>query len=206
MISIIDYNLGNLRSIAGALRHIDVDHEITNDSAKIARSKGLILPGVGAFSQGMKNLKILGLDKLLPKLVLEDKIPILGICLGFQLLCSSGSEFEFCEGLNIIDAQVARMSPSDSALRLPHVGWNEVTLKYDSSLTNNIRLNLFYFVHSYHVLPTQESDVLGTCDYGGSIVAIIKRDHITGVQFHPEKSQKSGLLLLKAWSDEVENG
>lgn len=197
MITIIDYGLGNLRSLLGALEKISVPCRVSSDLDEISSSAKLILPGVGAFGDGIKNLKERHQFELLNQLVLEKKIPILGICLGAQLLAELSYEFGEHTGFGWIDAKVRLLKPNGE-LRVPHVGWNELTQTKDSVLFRDIPDQaLFYFVHSFHIDCTSLTDVTGRCDYGGSFVAAFERANIFGVQFHPEKSQQHGLTLLR---------
>ncbi len=193
MIAIIDYQMGNVQSVANALENMGVAHTITNDPEKIRAAEKLILPGVGAFGEGMNRLRSLGLIDILKTEVVEKKKPILGICLGMQLLADTGNEFGRHEGLGWIKGEVKRLQPGD--LQLPHVGWNNVEAQ--TSLFTGVENADFYFVHSFHFETANPADVIATCDYGQRFAAAVKHENIMGVQFHPEKSQKSGRHLLE---------
>lgn len=196
MIGIINYGVGNLRSVAGAVERLEHEAVVTNDPEVLSKAEKLILPGVGAFGDGMKKLHGYGLVPLLTDLVLEKKKPILGICLGFQLMARSSEEFGVHKGLGWIDADVIRMAVN-SELRLPHVGWNELRQTKESLLFSHIPSDaLFYYVHSYHVKCGQPGIIAGECDYGLRFTASVETDNIFGTQFHPEKSQQWGLQVL----------
>jgi len=196
MIAIVDYGLGNLRSVSGALERLGVDHVITNQPEQLTSAEKLILPGVGAFGDGMKNLHSRGLVNVLNRLVLEDCKPILGICLGFQLMAKESTEFGHHEGLGWVDACVEKLE-TNGGLRLPHVGWNDLFQIKGCRLFEGIpRSALFYYVHSYHVRCRDEAIVTGECEYGVRFTAAVRQDNIFGTQFHPEKSQQWGLKLL----------
>jgi len=197
-IVIIDYGLGNLHSVAGAVNKLGYHPKISSEIRDIERAKKLILPGVGAFADGMKNLKNLGLIKPLTDLVVKEKKPILGICLGFQLMADESYEFGHHKGLGWIKAPVIKLKPNDKGLRVPHVGWDEVTQTGGSPLFENIPKDaLFYYVHSFHLDCHDRDIVIGKCDYGMEFTSAIENDNICGTQFHPEKSQLSGLTFLK---------
>ncbi|OGZ62611.1 MAG: imidazole glycerol phosphate synthase, glutamine amidotransferase subunit [Candidatus Staskawiczbacteria bacterium RIFCSPHIGHO2_02_FULL_34_10] len=201
MIAIIDYGLGNLTSVKNALDFLGIESQITNDIQKIQKADKIILPGVGAFGYGMENLKKLDLIEVLNKEVIENKKPFLGICLGMQLICKKSYEEGVFEGLGWIDAQVVRFSLEGEKLLVPHVGWNEVRCNLSSPiLTGGNKEQTFYFVHSYYVDIKDKSVVVGWCDYGSSFPAIIQKENIFAVQFHPEKSQTEGLEILRKFS------
>jgi len=197
MILIIDYGLGNLHSVAGAVKKLGHEPVISNDERELRRADKLILPGVGAFGDGMKNIKNLGLDKILRELVLDEKKPILGICLGSQLMANESFEFGHHEGLGWIDASVKKLEV-EKGLRVPHVGWNHLCWRQDNLLFDDIPPTaLFYFVHSFHVQCRDEQAVIAKCNYGNDFAAAINKDNIFATQFHPEKSQQFGLKLLE---------
>ena len=198
MIGIVDYGLGNLTSVAGAVSKLGFEPHITSDADTLAASDKLILPGVGAFPDGMANLANRGLIDILGDLVIKQRKPILGICLGFQLLGLSSEEFGHTPGLGWIDAPVTRLKPADNALRVPHVGWNDLTqTKPDCILFDGIAdQSLFYFVHTFHMETRPDGSQVGTCDYGGAFTAAVQKGNVFGTQFHPEKSQQAGLTLL----------
>lgn len=195
-VAIIDYGMGNLASVKKAFEKIGADAMITRDKAVISGASLIILPGVGAFGDGMKNLSTYGLVDILTHCVLEKKIAFLGICLGMQLLAEHGQEFGDHTGLGWIQGDVQQLSV-EAPLRLPHIGWNDIEIMNTTSLFENIIDLNFYFDHSFALESTNPSTVLATCTYGHRFAAVIKKGNITAVQFHPEKSQDSGLQFLK---------
>ena len=199
MLTVIDYGLGNLRSICAALERLEIEYRCTSDKAQIREATGLILPGVGAFPDGMKNLQQLDLLDSLNELVLEKARPILGICLGFQLMASEGEEFGCSSGLGWVRARVVRLRQPEQSIRIPHVGWNEINLenKFESVFYEIPKNTDFYFVHSYAFLPENLDHIIAKTEYGISIVAAVRNKHIWGTQFHPEKSSRAGLKLLE---------
>ncbi len=201
MIVIVDYGMGNLRSVYNKLKRIECDAKISSDPEVISKAEKIILPGVGHFKNAMEKIKEYGLFELLNQKVLKDKIPVLGICLGVQLFTKKSEEGDV-EGLGWIDAETVRFSiPEHQKIRLkvPSVGWNSVSLvKTDSLLFKGIDpQELFYFVHSYHLKSTNSSIVLGTSNYSYEFISCIEKDNIFGTQFHPEKSQDQGMQLFK---------
>jgi imidazole glycerol-phosphate synthase subunit HisH len=198
MVAIVDYGLGNVRSVAGAVEKLGYQALIASDSTELERAEKLILPGVGAFGDGMRNLNRLGLVATLNRLVHDRGVPILGICLGAELMARDSDEFGRHEGLGWIDAAVRRLRPGDDRLRMPHVGWNEVHHTSEHALFNGIPQGaLFYFVHSYEIRCDDASTVVARCEYGGPVTAAVARGRVYGTQFHPEKSQRHGLDLLR---------
>jgi glutamine amidotransferase len=197
MIGIIDYGLGNLRSVLGAVEKLGHQGAISANPSTLELADKLILPGVGAFGDGMRNLNERGLIGPLGNLVQTQKKPILGICLGFQLLAETSTEFGEQTGLGWIPGHVKRMEPGTDALRIPHVGWNDLEQSGDCILFDEIPdPALFYFVHSYH-LETDAAITVGTCTYGRPFTAAIQSGNVFGTQFHPEKSQQHGLKVLR---------
>lgn len=195
MITVIDLKIGNINSVSRALKYIGIKHQISDTAAEISKAEKLILPGVGNFTEAAKRMKYLGLDGVLKEMVLDNKVPILGICLGMQLLASFGEEGGGAQGLGLIKGRVIYHRASLSGLRLPHIGWNEVdhcNIKLFDTIDNR---SCFYFVHSYEFLP-EESVKVGYTNYGVDFVSVVQKDHIIGTQFHMEKSQKLGLKLL----------
>lgn len=199
MIVIVDYGMGNLGSIANMLRKIGSKNKVSSDIEEILSADKLILPGVGAFDRGMKKLAELNLVDALNEKVIKNKTPVLGICLGMQLL-TKGSEEGTLPGLGWIDANTIKFnfSGSDtSKLKIPHMGWNFVRSKDSSPLYRGWdEEKRFYFVHSYHVVCEKEGNISGKTTYGLEFASSIEQDHIFGVQFHPEKSHKYGKHLL----------
>lgn len=213
-IAIIDYGSGNLRSAAKAFQHV-MDEEgisgqaiITGDADVVSKCDKIVLPGQGAFGDCISGLKsVPGMVDVLHEHVLQRGTPFFGICVGMQLLATRGLEFGEHQGLGWIAGDVVKMTPSDSSLKIPHMGWNGlkqagndlhpvlrgVTKNADGSLPD------FYFVHSFVFECKDKKNVLATCDYGGDFAAIVGRDNIIGTQFHPEKSQKAGLDLIRGF-------
>lgn len=192
MIVIVNYGMGNLRSVEKALNHLNLKNKISDKKSDIENSSGIILPGVGSFEQGMKNLKIKGLTNLLENEVLVKKKPFLGICLGMQLIMEIGYEPIKNKGLSWIKGEVIPIK--NKVLPVPHLGWNNV-YKTKESISDTIDKN-FYFIHSYHVKPNEKLEMMYT-DYEFPIVASIRKENIFATQFHPEKSQKAGLDLIR---------
>jgi glutamine amidotransferase len=203
VIAVIDYGMGNVKSVANMLRKIGYDSEITNDPLALERAEKVILPGVGAFDAGIEQLKNTGFNSALNELVLGDKVPILGICLGMQLFATS-SEEGVTEGLGWLDADVIKFNFSQSArpLKVPHMGWNEVELKGNHPLFKDVTKPMrFYFVHSFHYLCHDKDIALATSTHGYEFVCCVAQNNILGVQFHPEKSHKYGMQLLKNFAE-----
>lgn len=198
MIAIVRTELGNTQSVANALESLGCPVEVTDSPERLREATHIVLPGVGAFGEGMEVLSRKNLINVLAGEVLEKKKPFLGICLGMQLLGSIGFESGRHEGLNWIEGTVDEIKPEEQSLRLPHVGWNAVTPTRQSRLLAGFDSDpMFYFVHSYHLNLENGSDEAGVCCYGPAFTAVVERDNICGVQFHPEKSQLDGLKLLK---------
>jgi imidazole glycerol-phosphate synthase subunit HisH len=199
MIAIIDYGMGNLGSIANMLKKIGAQAVITSNPGVLKGASKLILPGVGAFDTAMNNLSSRGIIDILNQRVLGEKVPILGICLGIQLFTKRSDEGRL-PGLGWIDAETVAFAKNIDVSRytIPHMGWNTVCVKKDHPVVANAEVDLrFYFVHSYFLKCENDSDVLCTTDYGIEFVSAIARGNIVGVQFHPEKSHKFGMGLLK---------
>jgi glutamine amidotransferase len=202
MITIIDYKTGNLGSIQNILKRIGEYSVITSDKDEIERATKLILPGVGAFDTGMRNLLELDLVDILNRKVKTEKIPVLGICLGMQLL-SNGSEEGSLPGLGWIDAETIRFRFEDTIeYKIPHMGWNFIRQHKDSKLFGNMYSDTrFYFVHSYYFRANIEKDILLSTTYEKEFTSAVEKENILGVQFHPEKSHKFGMKLLKNFVD-----
>ena len=196
MVTIIDYNLGNPKSIKNMLAYLGIESRISSDHLKIASAERLILPGVGHFQHGMEQLEQLGLIEILKKEVMEKNKPLLGICLGMQLLTKHSEEGNLA-GLGFIDAQTKKFVLQDATLKVPHMGWNTVEFKKDTLINTGVSMNpRYYFVHSYFVNCANQEDVICTTSYGGDFVSGFQYDNIFGLQFHPEKSHKFGMELL----------
>lgn len=197
-VGLIDYGAGNFTSVMNALQHLHADVMRITDPVELRNVTHLILPGVGAFAAAMRNLDRLHLSDALRELLTNDEKPFLGICVGMQILATLGMEFEECPGLGLIPGVVDRIPAEEAGLRLPHIGWNELSLSRSSPLFDGMTASpIFYFVHSYHLQADSDADVLATCDYGTDFIAAVQRNRVFGVQFHPEKSQHDGLRLLQ---------
>ena len=193
-IAILDYGMGNLRSVEKALERVGAEAEITSDSTRAEAADGVILPGVGAFPRAMERVRQLGLDQLVATRI-EAGAPVLGICLGMQLLFESSVENEGASGLALLDGVVAPLEAN--GYKVPHIGWSPVHWEHDSELTEGIGEETpFYFVHSFAPRPAANGDVLGTAAYGERFACAVERPPLYGVQFHPEKSGSAGLNLL----------
>jgi len=195
-VAIVDYGMGNIRSVINALREIGADGELLSDPRKVARRNKIILPGVGAFGEAMRNLRANGLDRALYD-ARDAGAKILGICLGMQLMFSDSEENGAHQGLDWIRGSVKRF-PDSAGLRVPHMGWNELRFTHDSVLTKGVgETPDVYFLHSFHCVCAEDADVLATSEYGVSFTAMIERGPLYGIQFHPEKSQEPGLAMLR---------
>lgn len=195
-VAIIDYGLGNVTSVLGALEKLGCEGVATDRADDLERAEKLILPGVGAFGDGMANLHKRGLVEILNDLVLKRKKPILGICLGFQLLAEESEEFGLHKGLGWVKGRVTRLTSDEPALRVPHVGWNDLERTADHLLYRDLPPDsLFYYVHSF-ALPVDPQTTVGACAYGRRFTAALQAGNVFGTQFHPEKSQQAGLTLL----------
>ncbi|AFN75907.1 imidazole glycerol phosphate synthase subunit HisH [Melioribacter roseus P3M-2] len=201
-IIIIDYSMGNLRSIEKRLKKLGVNSLITSNITEIEKADKLILPGVGHFKAAMEKIRQMNLLAILNRKVLKDKVPILGICLGTQLFCRFSEEGN-AEGLGWIDAEAIRFRVSDKIkYKVPHMGWNQVKVVNFNSLDRGIReTDEFYFVHSYHLKCNDPKDIWMTTVYDYEFVSAIHRDNIYGTQFHPEKSHDAGMEVLKNFCD-----
>lgn len=198
ILTIVDYNVGNVCSVTKAFEILGAEVVISNKKADIRSADHLVLSGVGAFSDGIKNLKKLGLINLLNKEVLENKKPILGICLGMQLMARDSEEFGLHKGLGWLDASVKKFELKDKGLKIPHMGWNNVKVNKKCFLFRGIKQDSeFYFVHSFHMVCDSAKEIVATCDYGIRFVAAIQKNNIFATQFHPEKSQTVGLKILE---------
>lgn len=193
-VAIIDYGVGNLRSVEKAFEATGCEAVVSGDERVLRGANKLVLPGVGAFSACMKALRERGFDRLVRERV-EEGTPLLGVCVGMQLLFEESDEFGATPGLGLLRGKVRRFGDE---LVVPHVGWNRVTARQSHALLNDVApASHFYFVHSYYCEPLEESVVAGETDYGVKYASVVAKANICGVQFHPEKSQESGLRLLK---------
>ncbi|GLX71310.1 imidazole glycerol phosphate synthase subunit HisH [Paenibacillus glycanilyticus] len=193
MIAIIDYGMGNLHSVSKAVERLGYEAVVTADPAVIAAADGAILPGVGAFGDAMENLRETKLDEVAKAYAASGK-PLLGICLGMQLLFSQSEEHGINDGLNLLPGKVIRFQGD---YKVPHMGWNKLSfLQADSPLFKGLEEGHVYFVHSFHAKPERDSDLLATTDYYQQVTAIVSRDNVYGMQFHPEKSSDLGMQLL----------
>jgi glutamine amidotransferase len=206
-VAIIDYGSGNLHSAAKAFERAarDGSHPepivVTRDPDAVARADRLVLPGVGAFADCRRGLDAIdGMVEALEQRVCRQGRPFLGICVGMQLMAERGCEYKVTPGLGWIGGEVDRITPADPALKIPHMGWNTLQHCKPHPLLDGIAAGATglhaYFVHSFHLRPTQRSDLLAEADYGGPVTAMVGRDTMVGTQFHPEKSQRMGLALI----------
>ena len=193
MIAIVDYGMGNRRSVEKALEHVGADPRLTADHATIRAADGIVVPGVGAFPEAMRRFRAAGLDELIAERA-QAGVPMLGLCLGMQLLFDASDEHEGAAGLGLLPGRVRALN----APRVPHIGWNLVTFERASPLTEGLgEAAAFYHVHSLAPEPAAQDDVVGRGEYGERFVSIVERDNVMGVQFHPEKSSRDGLALLR---------
>lgn len=193
----VDYGMGNRRSVEKALEHVGARAVITADHEEIRRADGIVLPGVGAFPRAMRNLRELGLEALLRERAAAG-VPVLGVCLGMQLLFDSSTEHEGATGLGLLPGDVTALRSNGH--KLPHIGWNLVSLRRPARLTAGLgEAAAFYHVHSYACRPAEPGDVVGVSEYGEAFASIVERDNVAGAQFHPEKSSRDGLALLANW-------
>ncbi|MDK2064380.1 imidazole glycerol phosphate synthase subunit HisH [Aliarcobacter butzleri] len=200
MIAILDYGVGNLKSIYNMFKKVGVESFITSNIEDIKNANKYLLPGVGSFDHGINSLKSAPFFETLEKEVLENKKPILGICLGMQLLTNSSEEGKE-KGLGWIDASTIKFDLEDKSLSIPHMGWNKTNPTNTNDIFKNLEENRFYFVHSYHVVCNNQKNILATSNYGKTFTCSIYKDNIYGVQFHPEKSHKFGMQLLKNFGE-----
>jgi glutamine amidotransferase len=202
--AIIDYGSGNLRSAAKAFERAAAEHAIagrvvvTSRPEEVATADRVVLPGVGAFADCRRGLAAVpGLEAALTEAVMARGRPFLGICVGMQLMAERGREFETVEGLGWLAGEVVAIDPADRSLKIPHMGWNELTPCFRHPMLDGLPAGTHvYFVHSYHFRPSGQATVLAETDYGGRLAAVVGRDNLIGTQFHPEKSQMAGLRLI----------
>lgn len=201
MIAIIDYGMGNLRSVQKGFEKMGVEAIVTGKPEQVAQAGGVVLPGVGAFADAMTNLRLSGMDKAVYQAVAARK-PFLGICLGQQLLFDVSEEWGLTKGLGIFRGRVRRLP---DGLKVPHMGWNQAEIQRPDPLLEGVPgSSSFYFVHSYYVDPEEQEVVLTRTDYGISFASIVGRDNVYGIQFHPEKSSGMGLKILENFGRMVE--
>ena len=203
MIAIVDYGVGNLGSILNMFRKIGIEAVVTADPSGIEKAEKLILPGVGAFDTAMKNIRDLKLLDVLNQKVIVDKTPVIGLCLGMQILTESSEEGKM-PGLGWIKGKTIRFRFEESRndLKIPHMGWNTVEIKNPSPLVEELDKNSrFYFVHSYHIDCKDKEDVTAVTNYGYDFHSVVKKENIYGIQFHPEKSHKFGMKLLENFAN-----
>lgn len=197
-VAIVDYGMGNLDSVARAVVECGGEPLVTGQAEGLETATHIILPGVGSFAVGMRNIRQLGLDQALSARVIGERIPVLGLCLGMHLLATQGNEGGETEGLGWIEGTVTRLEPDQEGTRIPHMGWNEVNFTQTSPLFQGISTGKdFYFANSYHLTCKNEADVTAQTPYCGGFVSAVGRDHIFGVQFHPEKSQQLGFQVIR---------
>lgn len=195
--AIVDYGVGNLMSVSNAMHYLGFETKITSDAKELELADSILLPGVGAFPDAADKLRGPGLDQVL--IAESQQKPILGICLGMQLLLERGEEVRPCEGLGFVKGSVRKI---DTALKLPHIGWNELHFQNDSPLFRGIDEGAYvYFVHSFCAVAEDESQVIARTDYGASVVAAVQSGNVFGTQFHPEKSGEIGLAMLKNFGE-----
>jgi len=205
MIAIIDYGMGNLYSVSKALERMNADYILTSDQEKLAEADGYILPGVGSFNDAMSILNETGLTQFIHKVVSGGK-PLLGICLGMQLLFDESIENGEAKGLSLLPGRVIRIPESlnGESFKVPHMGWNNLTIKNESPLLSGISSGYAYFVHSYYVDAAKEETLLATASYSVDVPAVVGSGNVYGTQFHPEKSSELGLAILENYINLVE--
>lgn len=197
-VAVIDYGMGNLHSVSKALEAVGGDVVVIKNSSDLKTADRVVLPGVGSFAQGMRQLEDRGFVNALNEEVIEKKKPFLGICLGMQLAAQSGEEHGQTRGLGWIQGNVVRLDTNAKHVKVPHMGWNDISLTRQSPLFKGVRGALtFYFVHSYHLVSTVKEAVSAVCEHGLEFTAVAEKDNIHLVQFHPEKSQAAGLKVLE---------
>lgn len=197
-VAIINFGMGNLGSVRRAFEDLGVEPVLANHPSSLFDANRIVLPGVGAFGEGMAHLRRGGWGDALNEVVVAQGRPLLGICLGMQMLATTGHEGGETQGLGMIPGRVQRLDELGCGLRIPHVGWNEVRYRTDDALFCGIPdASDFYFVHSYAFVPQASEDLIATVPYGIDIAAVVRRGHVFGCQFHPEKSSKAGRQLLR---------
>ena len=202
MLIIVDYGVGNLHSIQNMLKKAGVDSKISNQLQEITSASKILLPGMGAFDNCMEKLEASGLRPIVEQKAIREKVPVLGICVGLQMFMESSEEGRL-PGLSWIKGSTIRFRPEkmQDNQKIPNMGWHEITPKKPSRLLQNLEDSRFYFAHSYHVQPLETADILMTALYGYEFTVGIERDNLVGVQFHPEKSHRFGMQLLKNFGE-----
>lgn len=199
-VGIVNYGMGNLMSLSNAFSAIGEDVFVAQAPQELLEATHIVLPGVGAFPKGMEQLRQLRFDETLRRLVLTEHRPLLGICLGMQLLASAGEEHRLTNGLGFLSGRVVRLQAPD--LRIPHIGWNDTfSLRDNPLLGPSGTTEIFYYIHSYHFIPENPADATMRCEYGQTFAAAVQQDNLFGVQFHPEKSHAGGLKILKRFTE-----
>lgn len=203
MIAIIDYGMGNLKSVKNALDFLGIPSVVTKDKEVIKNSSAVILPGVGAFKQAMDNLKNDNLDIFIKDIAKEGKL-ILGICLGMQILFEEGFEGERCKGLGLIKGNIRKIHPKEK-VKIPHMGWNKIVINNNDDIINGLYGdNFLYYVHSFMACEYMDENLIAYSNYGGvKVPGIVRKDNVIGMQFHPEKSGETGLNLLKKFGEMI---
>ena len=201
-VTIVDYNSGNISSVVNSFKEVaknKIDLEVTSDLQKIRSSDKLVLPGQGSFKSCVDALNVInGLSETLNEFVINDKKPLLGICVGLQMFADVGYEETETKGLGWISGKVSKIDNQNGKFKLPHIGWNQINIVKDSKIYKDIENNShMYFVHSYEFLPNDKNVISATTDYSSNIVCSVEKDNIFGTQFHPEKSDKVGLKLIQ---------
>lgn len=197
-IAIVDYGMGNVRSLMNAFEYIGQEVLITNDEYQLRQADRIVLPGVGAYGDAVAAIREQGLEPILNELALDIKKPMLGICLGMQLFAKSSCEHGQHQGLGWLDADIVNIKV-ERPLKVPHVGWNNIDYPKDDWLFKGLSSADFYFVHSFHMVCHNNDQLLATVDYGSPVTAIARHENLLAIQFHPEKSQDNGLRLLQNW-------
>lgn len=202
MIAIIDYGIGNVGSVAKAFARLGVPAQLTREAEVIAAADGVVLPGVGAFGDGMANIRAFGLAEVIRQVVRQGT-PFLGICLGLQFLFDASEEAPGVPGLGILPGRVCRLAPPPGG-KTPHMGWNSLAYPRPSRLLAGLPAGAYvYFVHGYAAVPARQEDVIAVTDYGGPVTAAVERDNVMAVQFHPEKSSAVGMAILQNFKELV---